>query len=117
MTYLRYAKAVAEREGQAERAKSLGKKGLDLAPKISIVQAEYGRMLYLLKEYANAQKWLEKAIAGKGSEDAKALEYYGDLLFQTGDVEQAIAYWTQAQEKGNRSHLLERKIAQKKLLK
>lgn len=117
MTYLRYAKAVAEREGQAERAKSLGKKGLDLAPKISIVQAEYGRMLYLLKEYTNAQKWLEKAMAGKGSEDAKALEYYGDLLFQTGDVEQAITYWTQAQEKGNRSHLLERKIAQKKLLK
>lgn len=117
MTYMRYAKAVAERDGQAARAKDLGKKGLDLAPRISIVQAEYGRVFYLLKDYGNAQKWIEKAIAGKGAEDPKVLEYFGDLLFQTGDVEQAISYWSQAQAKGNRSSLLEQKIAQKKLLK
>ena len=117
MTYMRYAKAVAEREGQGERAKSLSKKGLDLAPKISIVQAEYGRVLYLLKDYSAAQKWLDKAIGGKGGEDPKVLEYYGDLLFQQGEAEQAISFWTKAQEKGNRSSLLERKIAQKKLLK
>ena len=117
MTYMRYAKAVAQREGQAERAKSLAQKGLDLAPKISIVQAEYGRVLYLLTDYSGAQKWLEKAIDGKGGEDAKVLEYFGDLLFQMGNAEQAISYWTKAQEQGNRSPLLERKIAQKKLLK
>lgn len=117
MTYLRYAKAVAIRTGQGDRSKSLAKNGLDLAPKIAIVQAEYGRVFYLLEDYENARKWIDKALAGKGAEDPKVLEYYGDLLFSTDAIDEAINYWTKAQEKGNRSATLERKIAERKLLK
>lgn len=117
MTYLRYAKAVAIRTGQGDRSQSLAKNGLDLAPKISIVQAEYGRVFYLLEDYGNAKKWIDKALAGKGADDPKVLEYYGDLLFRTDEINEAINYWTKAQEKGNRSSTLERKIAERKLLK
>lgn len=117
MTYLRYAKAVATRTGQGDRSKSLAKNGLDLAPKIAIVQAEYGRVFYLLEDYGNAKKWMDKALAGQGANDPKVLEYYGDLLFRTDEINEAINYWTKAQEKGNRSSALERKIAERKLLK
>lgn len=115
MTYLRYAQAVATRPAQAERAKSLAEKGLGMAPKMAIVQAEYGRVFYLLSDYTTARKWMDKALSGGGAAEATVLEYYGDLLFQTGDTEQAIIYWNKSLGKGNLSPTLEKKIAARKL--
>lgn len=43
------------------------------------------------------------------------LEHYGDVLFQMGDAQGALQYWTKAQEKGGTSEFLEKKIADRKL--
>jgi tetratricopeptide (TPR) repeat protein len=70
-------------------------------------------VLYMLKDYQQARKYLEKAA--KGSPNGTILEHYGDVLFQLGETEKALQVWQQAKQAGKASDKLDQKIAQKKL--
>ncbi len=70
-------------------------------------------VLYMLKDYQQARKYLEKAA--KGSPNGNILEHYGDVLFQLGETEKALQVWQQAKQAGKASDKLDQKIAQKKL--
>ena len=57
---------------------------------------------------------VKKAVNVDGNSPT-ILEHYGDVLFQLGQEAEAVQYWQKAQEKGNKSPLLEKKIMDKKL--
>ena len=68
-----------------------------------------------MKKYNKAKDSIANALEIGGGNNPVTLEHYGDVLFQLNEVESAIEYWTKAQEKGSKSKLLEKKIADRQL--
>ncbi len=110
-----YGLCLATQGIEEEKALKLGKQAMKMAPDQPKYQALYGRILYRYKSYDDAKTWFDKALADGGSDQYQILEYYGDLLFQTGHAEEALRYWNLAKDKGSPSKVLDKKIANRKL--
>lgn len=108
---------------------SLERKDLDKAEKMSAltVKAEptnptyldtYGWILFEQGDYVSAKIYLKNAVRYSEEKEkevsSEVLEHYGDVLFKTGQEEEALEYWKKAKEKGDsESVTLERKIETK----
>ncbi len=73
----------------------------------------YAWVLYKLKEYQEAKRLLEKAVAV--SSDATIIEHYGDVLYQLGQRDLALKQWVRANQVGGASEGISKKIKDKKL--
>ncbi len=73
----------------------------------------YAWVLYKLKEYPEAKRLLEKAVAA--SSDATIIEHYGDVLYQLGQRELALKQWVRANQVGGASEAISKKIKDKRL--
>jgi len=72
-------------------------------------------VLYTRQKYKEARKIIERAIA-TGQANATHIEHYGDILFQLGEVDQAVQQWEKAKGMLNASNeLLNKKIANRKI--
>lgn len=103
---------------------SLRKKNLDKALKMStqLVEANpenstyldtHAWVLYMMEDYKQAHKYLELAV--KYDPSSTIIEHYGDVLFQLGEVEEAINQWKKARELSGSSDMLDKKIADRQL--
>ena len=75
----------------------------------------YGWVLFKQGAYTMAKIYIENAV--KYTEDepsAEVLEHYGDVLYKTGDKEEAVEQWKKAKEIGGDSKVLRKKIRSKK---
>ncbi|MDH3651190.1 MAG: tetratricopeptide repeat protein, partial [Saprospiraceae bacterium] len=63
-----------------------------------------------------AKESIERSIKNGGDRYGYILEKYGDILFKLDQSEKALKQWKQAQIMGGASKLLERKIAEGKLI-
>lgn len=88
--------------------------GKDIYNKSNIL-AELGRAYAGQNDYDTAEKKIAKALEMSDKKNGLALEIYGDILYQKGNVEGAIAQWKKAQKAGVRSTILSEKIQLKKL--
>lgn len=70
-------------------------------------------VLYMLKEYKEAKKYLEKAIEGDPS--GTIIEHYGDVLFKLGETDKAVKQWQKAKGLNDSSDVIDKKIADRKL--
>ncbi|ALI98778.1 tetratricopeptide repeat protein [Rufibacter tibetensis] len=73
----------------------------------------YAWVLYKMKEYPEAKRLLEKAVAN--SSDATIIEHYGDVLYQLGQRDLALKQWVRANQVGGASEGISKKIKDKKL--
>ena len=73
----------------------------------------HGWVLYTSGKYKESRKFLEKAASL--DEDGTVIEHYGDVLFQLGEVEEAIRQWERARDLGSTSELIDKKISDRKL--
>jgi tetratricopeptide (TPR) repeat protein len=100
---------------------ALRKENLDLAQKMSEDLVEtypdepnyldtYAWVLFQKKNYQEALKVLEKALASGGNENGTILEHYGDILYQLGQPERALEQWLAAESLGETSAQLPKKI-------
>ena len=83
-----------------------------MAPDNGTYQDTYAWVLYALKEYKEAEKWLLKALLNGGEQSAVIVEHYGDVLFKLGEKEKALAQWRRAKSIGGASDFLNKKIEQ-----
>lgn len=74
----------------------------------------YAWVLYKSGKLKEAKKILEKAIKLNGV-DGIIIEHYGDVLFNLGRKEEALAQWQKAKDVGRASDLIDKKIADRKL--
>jgi len=110
-----YSFALAERGENLAKAEEMIVKATKLVPNEADYQDTYAWVLYQAEKYSKAKQWAEKALQNGGNEDPEILERYGDILFQLGETELALENWKKAQNKGNDSEALERKIAERKI--
>jgi len=110
-----YAYYLSERNDNMSRAKELGDKLIKKEPDNANYLDTYGWILYRMKDYADARKYLEKAVE-KGNSGVVS-EHLGDVLFKLGEKDKAIQSWKKAKELGgDTSPMLDKKIASKILL-
>jgi tetratricopeptide (TPR) repeat protein len=111
-----YAYYLSIRNKDLEKAEQMAKKALELEPANSSFQDTYGWVMYKTGKYDEAKKWIGKALEDTQGVSAEVLEHYGDTLYRLGNAEGAMDYWRKARAKGEGSELLEKKIADKKLI-
>lgn len=74
----------------------------------------YAWVLYERGKYKEAKKTMERAIqTGQGT--ATHFEHYGDILFQLGDIDNAVKQWQKAKQKDGDNASLDKKISSRKL--
>ncbi len=68
-------------------------------------------VLYQLKRYEEARRFLEHAIASQSDQqDGTIIEHYGDVLYKLNQKEEAVNQWKKARGLPNASELLDKKI-------
>lgn len=108
-----YSYYLSLRKEQLEKAKKMCEKMLIKSPNEAAYLDTYGWVLYQLKDYENAKKYIEKALLK--TSDATIIEHYGDILFQIGDKTNALIQWEKAKKGEGYSDLLDKKIESKQL--
>jgi tetratricopeptide (TPR) repeat protein len=71
-------------------------------------------VLYVRQKYKEARKIIERAIS-TGKANATHFEHYGDILFQLGDVDEAVTQWEKARGLNAKSEILNKKITNRKI--
>ncbi|MEZ0486652.1 tetratricopeptide repeat protein [Fibrella aquatica] len=111
-----YSYFLSLRKENLARAKAMSTKLAELHPANATYLDTHAWVLYVMKDYAAARKFLEKAIqSDPANVSGTILEHYGDALFQLGDKAKAIEQWKLARQKGGASDKLDQKIAGGKL--
>ncbi len=85
------------------------KKGLQEAPRNSLLLDLYGQILFLQKKFAGAAEAFQKALY-EDFDNGDLLERCGDALFLMGNHDSGIEFWGEAIKKGNSSGTLKRKF-------
>lgn len=98
-----------------DRALEMSTKLVEAHPSNPTYLDTHGWVLYTVGDYKASKKYLEKAVSLDGEEDSTLIEHYGDVLFQLGDVDGAIAQWEKARNLGNASEFIDKKITDRKL--
>lgn len=110
-----YAYYLSERDNKLEKAEKMSKKSNLLVDNNSAFIDTYAWIMYKMKNYSEALEWIEQAMElPDAKERPELLQHYGDILFKAGKVEDAVAQWKRALEKGGDKTILESKIRNKK---
>lgn len=104
-----FAYFLSVRNEQLDKAERMSKRSLELAPQEATYMDTYAWVLFRQKKYVEARTWIEKALAS-GAESGEVVEHYGDILFELGDKDGALAQWRKAQTLGGASGTIGRKI-------
>ena len=108
-----YAYFLSLRKEKLEKAKEMSLRLVELYPEDPTFLDTHAWVLYTLKEYEEAKKYLEKAIQNTNS--GTIVEHYGDVLYKLGNTEEAVIQWQKAKKLDDTSEFLDKKIANKKL--
>ena len=110
-----YAYYLSLRKINLQKAKEMSFRCNDLEPGNGTYQDTYGWILYQLKEYELAKKWLLKALSNGSEKSPVVVEHYGDVLYRMGEKKQAIDQWKKAKELGGEGNFLNKKIQEGEL--
>jgi tetratricopeptide (TPR) repeat protein len=108
-----YSYYLSLRGVKLDKAKQMSGKVVKQFPDNDTYLDTYAWVLYKMKDYAGAKASLEKAL--QTTKDATVIEHYGDVLYQLGEKDKAVAEWQRAKKAGQGSDLLDRKLKDRKL--
>ncbi len=105
-----YSYHLALRGERLEEALAMSEKANQINPSNAAFQDTYGWIKYQMGAYEDAEYWIRKALETSEEPSGAILEHYGDVLYKLGDREKALNYWIKANEAGEGSDLLHKKI-------
>ncbi|MBW6499018.1 MAG: tetratricopeptide repeat protein [Bacteroidales bacterium] len=105
-----YAYHLSLRNTRLDEAEFMATEANRLQPGISAYQDTLGWVLYQKGRYQEAAEWIGKAVQSAEEASGTVLEHYGDVLFKLNQPDLALEYWKKAQEAGDTSELLPKKI-------
>ena len=111
-----YSYFLSLRKDKLPQAQQMSQKLVDRYPTNATYLDTHAWVLYVMKDYAKARQFLEKAVnIDPEKVSGTILEHYGDVLFQLGERDKAIEQWKKAKQKGEASINIDKKIATGKL--
>ena len=109
-----YSYYLALRKDKLELAKKMSLRLVKENPDNATFLDTHAWVLYMMKEYKDARKYLEKALKS-GKPNGTIIEHYGDVLFRLGEKDMAIEQWEKAKKLDGNSEFIDKKIADRKL--
>jgi tetratricopeptide (TPR) repeat protein len=109
-----YAYYLSLAKKDLEKAKTMSSQLVKRFPKNATYLDTHAWVLFQLKDYEGAKKYMELALEYEESPSGVMLEHYGDILFHLGNSNEAIAYWKKAEGGEDTSEFLLKKIKDKK---
>lgn len=110
-----YAYYLSLDDKNLDKALEMSAKAIKVESRNSTYLDTYAYILYKLKRYKEALKYIEMAILNGGGKSGVILEHYGDILYMNGQVDHAVSAWKEAQDKGENSIILNKKIENRKI--
>jgi tetratricopeptide (TPR) repeat protein len=98
------------------RAAEMAEKLVEIYPDNGTYLDTYAWVLYVMKDYNKAKVYLEKAVQNNKTNSGTIVEHYGDVLFQLGEKDKAVEQWKKAKTVGVTSTLIDKKIAEMRLI-
>lgn len=87
---------MALRKKDLDKAAKYSFRSIELEPTLATYQDTYAWVLFQKGDYAEALKWIEKALKGTNPPSAVLVEHYGDILSQLGKTKEAVKQWQKA---------------------
>jgi tetratricopeptide (TPR) repeat protein len=109
-----YSYFLSLRKEKLDFAKELSTKLVKAHPENATYLDTHAWVLYTLKEYQEALKFLEKAVT-LTPDNGAIVEHYGDVLYKLGEKEKAVEQWKKAKQTGETSTFIDKKISDKVL--
>jgi tetratricopeptide (TPR) repeat protein len=109
-----YSYFLALRKFNLEKAEKMATLLIKNNPDNATYLDTYAWVLFMREKYKEAKKIMERAI-DTGHANAAHFEHYGDILYQLGEVDNAVRQWEKARGLNANSELLNKKIANRKI--
>ena len=97
-----------------EKAKEMSDKVVKRFPDNGTFLDTHAWVLFQLKDYEGAKKFMDKALEQESEPSGVMLEHYGDILYHLGEKSEAISYWKKAEGSPEASDKLSQKIKEGK---
>jgi tetratricopeptide (TPR) repeat protein len=109
-----YSYYLSLRKADLEKAEKMSTQLIKNHPDNAAYLDTHAWVLFQREKYKEAKKVIEKAIA-TGKATAIHFEHYGDILFQLGDINEAVVQWRKAKSMDTSNELIDKKIANRKI--
>ncbi|MDR2692327.1 MAG: tetratricopeptide repeat protein [Dysgonamonadaceae bacterium] len=93
-----YAYFLSLDKTQLDKAESMSGKCLKFQPKNPTYADTYAWILFQKGNYSLSKFYIESAITNGGDKSSEVLDHYGDILFKTGNTDNAVRQWEKALE-------------------
>jgi Tfp pilus assembly protein PilF len=104
-----------------DTAEAMSFKTVKAEPKNATYLDTYAWILLMQKRYSEAKIYIDQALQNMGDADAPGneviIEHAGDIYALNKEMEQALSFWRDAQQKKPEDQVLQKKIKQKKYIK
>lgn len=104
-----YSYFLSLRQENLEIAEQMAKKVVTMSPNNATYLDTYAWVLYMRKKYKEAKVQIEKVIA-LGEPVAENFDHYGDILYQLGEIDEAVTQWNKAKELDKSIDHIDKKI-------
>jgi len=111
-----YAYYLSEGNSNLDKAEEMSYKTIKAEPNNDTYLDTYAWILFQKKKYSEAKIWIDNAMNNGGNKSNIETEHCGDVYYMNGLKEEALKYWIKAQEMGNQSEVLKKKIEEKKYI-
>lgn len=114
-----YAYFLSINGGDLKKAEEMSRRAIQAEPASPTYLDTYAWILFLDKRYAEAQMYIDQALANDttGEPSADVYEHAGDIYSMNNNMEKALELWKKALENGGGSKILTRKIKHRKYIK
>lgn len=109
-----YAYFLSLSKRDLEKAKKMSEGLVKRFPKNATYLDTHAWVLFQLKEYEDARKYMERALENEENPSGVMFEHYGDILYHLGKRNEALTYWKKAEGGDDISEFLNKKIRDQK---
>lgn len=112
-----YAYYLCLKDSALNKAEEMSRKAITAEPENATYLDTYAWILFMQGKYADAQTYIEQAIAADTTLNSVVKEHTGDIYAMNGNLEKALNYWQQALSSDQNNAILQEKIKQKRYIK
>jgi tetratricopeptide (TPR) repeat protein len=109
-----YAYFLSLARTELEKAKKMSEGLVKRFPKNATYLDTHAWVLFQLKEYEDAKKYMELALENEENPSGVMWEHYGDILYHLGKRSEALSFWKKAANGDDISEFLNKKIRDQK---
>jgi tetratricopeptide (TPR) repeat protein len=111
-----YAYFLSLENKDLKKAERMSAQCIKLEPDNATYLDTYAWIFFKQGNYRLAKFYIESALQKDKSASPELVDHYGDILYMSGNKEEAMLQWKQAKEMGKTSEVLDRKIREEKYI-